>query len=842
MSIDLNEVGKPLYGSLPLAVEQARPTPPNPSCSRCKLNVNTKHPCMSVVGDPGGLLVVSDYPGHDENNARAPFVGTSGQYMRKLVNRYWGGPVAWDNAIKCYPKDIKVQRAYVAQCRGYLRDTIMRVKPTRILACGRSAIDGITGRSVPPMSVRRGTTVMRDGTPVYYTFNPAAAVRNRFVREAFERDVKWALTTPPRKPHIDGVYVVVDNAKTAEMAYGDLTQHPWVSFDCETYGPMYDVNFKVTTCSVLGKTSRIVWVWDTLGLEPIAGALPFLKRLMEDERIGKVAHHFKFDAGALSSLEIETVNLHGDTVCWVKQMESIGNATLDVQSERVGLGDSKGEAKEALKKIRKSMDTQAKDDAAGYVQLFGPTEPVRQYIALLKEDPSLKRANVKDAYAYGELEPDLRNRYCGRDAWATRNIALAYEPAILNTPHLKWEWEELQKPLNIALWRIERAGMAFDLDSNRMLEGQLKPRVAEIRTHFGKHGDFDPDSNDSLGKFLFETLKLPVLATTEKTGQPQMNAATLELLEGYHPVIAELLEYRKLTKMLSTYVTGLRVHVRSDGRIHPRYHASGTGTGRISGSDPNPQNMPTLGEWAKPIKNCFYAPAGYTFVEFDYGQMELRIAALLSNDKVMRSLLTSKDVHRATASTVLGKPMEEITDDERTMTKRIVFGLLYGKTAFGLARDLQCDIDHAEGLIEDVFGAFVRLEAWMQEQVAYTRKTGKTWTYWKGQRAHCRYLWGAGSNDEKEVRHAENGARNTSVQGSAAFYMNRALFDVSQWLVDDCVPARIVNTVHDSMKLEVRNDIVDEVLQVVPEIMREHETPGVPFVVDAKTGPRWGSL
>ncbi len=841
MSADLFDSGKPLYGHLPLAVELVQPRERNPSCTSCKLNVNAIEPCMTIVGDPGGLLVVSDYPGYNENTAKVPFIGTSGTYMRNLVAKYWAGPVAWDNALKCYVGDTQVQRSYVAKCRGYLRDTIMRVKPTRILACGRNAIDGITGRSVPPMSVRRGTTVLRDGTPVYYTFNPAAATRNRFVRAAFERDVQWALTTKPRQPVRDGVYIVVDDEAKAAAACEELVQHPWVTFDCETFGPMYDVNFQVTTCSVLGKEGRIVWVWDTEGLT-FPESRAYLKRLMENQAVGKVAHHFKFDAGALSSIDIEVANFHGDTVCWIRQVESVGNATLDVQSERVGLGDSKAEAQGALRKIRKSMDRQAQEGGQGYIQMFGPSEPVRQYMALLEKDPALKRANVRDTYAYGELEPDLRNRYCGRDSWSTRNLALAYEPKIFGTDHLRWEWEELQKPLNIALWRIERAGMAFDMDSNKLLESRLAPKVEDARRVLMRHGDFDPGSADSLGKFLFETLGLPVLATTAKTGQPSTQETVIKELRDHHPVIGELLEYRKLAKMLSTYVTGLRVHVRSDGRIHPRFHASGTETGRISGSDPNPMNFPTVGEWAKPVKNCFYAPAGYTFVEFDYGQMELRIAALLSGDKAMLSLLTSADVHRQTAATVLKKAPEDVTSDERRDIKKTVFGLMYGKTAYGLTHDLGCSVEEAEELIKQVFGSFVRLEEWMQEQVHYTRETGKTWTYWKGRRAHCRYLWGAGSSDEGEVRHAENGARNTGIQGSAAFYMNRALYDVSQWLIDDCVPAMIVNTVHDSMMMQVRNDVVSEVLSVVPQIMREHETPEAPFVVDPKVGDRWGTL
>ena len=302
--------------------------------------------------------------------------------------------------------------------------------------------------------------------------------------------------------------------------------------------------------------------------------------------------------------------------------------------------------------------------------------------------------------------------------------------------------------------------------------------------------------------------------------------------------------------MLGTYASGLAEHARSDGRIHPNYKLDGARSGRTSCDSPNMQTLPRAKDSTegKMARDCIAAPDGFTLVEFDFSQVELRVAAMLSGDIVMQQIFRDGvDVHRRTAELIApvawGIQPEQVEDKHRSQAKTCVFALLYGSSDASIAARLGISMAAAARLREAIFGQFKKLGAYCQDQVMRARRTGETWTYWNGQRARRRPLHRIADNDSESRSRAENGAFNSPIQGTASGYCMMSLIRAVQWIEEDCVPdVKLVLTVHDSLLFEVREEMIDEVTSVVPRIMISWPMKGLPLVVDGKVGKSWGSM
>jgi DNA polymerase-1 len=340
---------------------------------------------------------------------------------------------------------------------------------------------------------------------------------------------------------------------------------------------------------------------------------------------------------------------------------------------------------------------------------------------------------------------------------------------------------------------------------------------------------------------------LPVVKLT-KNGKPSTDADTLGKLRDKHPVIPLLLDYAKVDKLISTYVDGLLPHVRPDGRVRSTLHIAGARSGRMSSSNPNLQNIPSGGEYAKMAKAIFNAPPGHVLLQLDYSQLEVRIAAMLSQDEnLIQAYLDGVDVHRRTASKAFHITEAEVTKDQRRGAKTVVFGVLYGKSPRSLAKDLGVADREGQALYDSVLGGLPQLNAWMRAQRAYTEKYGTVWTYVPQldgtmARARCRQLWQIAEPDSLQQSRARNGAVNTPVQGSASDFMLRSVVAAVQWVVGDGIPCRVTNTVHDSIILEVPYEWALEVADMVKDIMEGWPSCGVPLVADVDVGRTWGSL
>lgn len=836
-------------GDLRLPVEIAEPLDVNPACGRCDLRAQANHTvCMKADGRPGGLLIVSDYPGKEEDRRGRPMVGKAGQYLRNKLAEWWDGPVAFDNALRCLTGGKKVSISQVETCRGYLAQTLIEAQPQRVLLMGGQAYQAVLGRSPPVMSSRKGYAFLSDGTPVFLLMNPAAALRNRFVREWFEEDLRWALSCPTPEPKWDDVLFLVETEQDAQRAVENLYEFPWVCFDTETAGIMYDDWFQVYTLAASGPQMDCAWVWDEHALQNPKTYVP-LKALLEDPEIPKAGWNIGYDIQAVHcGLSTRARGKMIDGRLLRKILFTDADGYLESNAELVGMGGHKDEAKREVTRACQVIAEERKATRKGFQALPGfVPRPLQAAV----DHPDTEPKN----FAYGMINPDIRSRYCALDTISTAWLCSDLGAQVQRTPALQWAWQELVQPAIPAVAKIEEWGMHIDEDAIRSLSVNLGLQQEELANKLMSHkgGVFDPDSPHSTRKFLYSTLGLSVPHATEK-GSPSVDKEALQKLKGQHPVIEQLIDYRLITKMKGTFVDGIRKHIRADGRLHPSLDIAGARTGRLSCSQPPLHQIPrTDTETGKLVKNCFTAPDGHTLVAFDFSQLELRIAALLSGDPLMIEIFAKGiDYHQRTAEMISEiawsiKP-HEVTRKHRSIAKTINFSTLYGSSPVGLVKQVlkmtgaKISLDEAQRIQDAILSKFHVLRRWIEARITEGRRTGLSWTEWEGNRARRRQLWRIADSDDYARSTAEHGTFNTPVQGGASDFCLKSLVRCVGMLEATNFPAKIVITVHDSLIFEVPTDLVSDLTRRVVPIMTDYDTGSVPLIVDASAGPAWGSL
>ena len=844
----------PLYPAAPLAaVENPSTTGQevNPQCRRCGGYEGTKTVCMTADGEPGGLLVVGSMPGREEDLVGRPNVGRSGQLVRRLVEAHWKGPVAHDNALRCYgAAGLEEPKKAVPLCRGYLSRTFRECVPTRVVALGDLAMEAVLGRSVPSLSVRRGYGwiygVGSSPVPVFLVMHPTAATKNRFLRLRFEEDLRWALTTPtPAAPAWDGETWVVQTAEEAESAAADLRAKAWVSVDAEWAGVMFEDDFTVLCVGCHGRGDRHVWQWDEAALTDPDVRAP-LASLLSDPRVPKVGQNVKSDANAVWAAHgIELRGLKVDTMLVRSMLESDALRGLDTLGELCGMGGHKDEAvaavDEAIALIRKARRTAEVGDKLP--SLFPVIE--NQWV-----DAAVRLGGDPRRFAYGLIPRKTLLAYNARDCVATSGVAETQLEQLVEQPDIARAWETVVRPSSWAAAQIERWGIAASLPALKQFETLVTQKKAEAQKRLDAYGvGFNGGSSKQVAALLYDRLRLPCLEYTKK-GAPSTDASALEKLKGRHPAVDAILAYRKSDKLLGTYAVGLQQYVRSDGRIHANINLDGARSGRTSMDDPNLQNLPSEKKdevYGKMARDCFVASPGHKLLSADYSQLELRVAAMLSGDDVMTDFFRrGVDIHQGSAmlcsQMIWGIPPEAVTKEHRAKIKPINFGILYGKGDQTLAEELHSTVEEAQKIREAIFGKFRKLRAWIDDCTAEAQRTGYTWTWWDGRRARRRDMFRLADPDDAVRSRAQNGSYNSPIQGTASDFCTMSATAVSQWIVENGVPAMLVAIVHDQLLLDVREDCVDEVALEVRRIMRGWNSLGVPLEVDLETGEAWGSL
>ena len=529
-----------------------------------------------------------------------------------------------------------------------------------------------------------------------------------------------------------------------------------------------------------------------LGRETV---LEMLRPLLEDASKAKVGQNIKYDMSVLAEHGIALAGVAFDTMLESYVLDSIGSRH-DMDS---------------LAANYLNQTTTSFTDIAGK----GAGQLTFNQIALEQAAP-----------------------YAAEDADITLRLHQQLWPGIAAEPTLQKLFETIELPLVTVLSKIERNGALIDCQQLQQQSGELTQRLAELQAEAWQLAgqEFNLASPKQLGEILFEKLNIPVLKKTAKGAASTKEEVLAELALEY-PLPKVILEHRGLAKLKSTYTDKLPTMVNpKTGRLHTSYHQAGTATGRLSSSDPNLQNIPIRTAEGRRVRQAFVAAPGSVLLAADYSQIELRIMAELSGDEGLRNAFAQGlDIHSATAAEVFAVELEEVTTDMRRSAKAINFGLIYGMSAFGLARQLQIGRKQAQEYIDLYFQRYPGVQAFMQNTRVNAADKGYVETLF-GRRLYLPEI-----NDRNAMRRqaAERTAINAPLQGSAADLIKIAMIRVDAWLTEQKLNSKVIMQVHDELVLEVPECEVEQVRAGLRDIMQGAADLNVPLIVDIGSGSSW---
>ncbi|CAK13070.1 DNA polymerase I, 3'--_ 5' polymerase, 5'--_ 3' and 3'--_ 5' exonuclease [Pseudomonas entomophila L48] len=440
---------------------------------------------------------------------------------------------------------------------------------------------------------------------------------------------------------------------------------------------------------------------------------------------------------------------------------------------------------------------------------------------------------------FNQIPLEKAGPYAAEDADVTLRLHHALQARLANTPSVLPVLMDIEMPLVPVLAKIERQGALVDAALLGVQSGELGAKLVELeREAYALAGEeFNLGSPKQLGAILYDKLGMPVLSKTAK-GQPSTAEAVLDdLAEQGYPLPKVLMQYRSLSKLKSTYTDKLpgQINPRT-GRIHTSYQQAVAATGRLSSSDPNLQNIPVRTAEGRRIRQAFVASPGYKLLAADYSQIELRIMAHLAKDEgLLHAFRNDLDVHRATAAEVFGVALADVTTDQRRSAKAINFGLIYGMSAFGLAKQIGVDRKQSQDYIDRYFARYPGVLAYMERTRAQAAEQGFVETLF-GRRL---YLPDINAKNPALRKGAERTAINAPMQGTAADIIKRAMVAVDNWLTDSKLDARVILQVHDELVLEVREDLVEQVKDEIRGYMSGAAELDVPLLVEVGVGSNW---
>ena len=437
-----------------------------------------------------------------------------------------------------------------------------------------------------------------------------------------------------------------------------------------------------------------------------------------------------------------------------------------------------------------------------------------------------------------DLSPTQVYEYAAEDADITLQLKNKLEPE-LKKFHVEQLFYDIEMPLMPVLAEMEMNGVCLDTDSLNETSKQLTDRMLEIEARIYELAgtQFNIASPKQVGEVLFDKLKIVEKAKKTKTGQYVTSEEVLQQLKHKHEIVADILEHRGLKKLIGTYIDALPKLINPrTGHIHTSFNQTITATGRLSSSDPNLQNIPIRGEDGKEIRKAFIPEPGCLFFSADYSQIELRVMAHLSHDENMiRVFSEGKDLHAATASNIYKKPIEEVTRDERTKSKRANFGIIYGITVFGLAERLDISRDEAKQLIDGYFETFPRVHDYMEQAKQQARQKGYVETLF-GRR---RYLPDINSQNATVRGFAERNAINAPIQGTAADIIKVAMIRIYRRFRQEGIRSKMILQVHDELNFSVYPEEKEQVERIVLEEMQGAFPLSVPLIADSGYGNNW---
>ena len=399
-------------------------------------------------------------------------------------------------------------------------------------------------------------------------------------------------------------------------------------------------------------------------------------------------------------------------------------------------------------------------------------------------------------------------------------------------------YNDVELPLVPVLREMEAAGVRFDVNKLHEAEATLTAELHELEQRiYELAGEtFNINSPKQVGELLFDKLKLDPKAKKSRTGQYSTSEEVLVALKERHAIVGVILEFRALSKLISTYISALPGYIAEDGKIHTTYNQTVTATGRLSSSNPNLQNLPIRPERGKLIREAVIPDEGCLFLSADYSQIELRLLAHMSKDEhLLHAFRSGQDIHAATAARIFRKPIEEINKDERRKAKTANFGIIYGISAFGLAQQLDCPRAEARQLIDDYFAAFPGVIRYIEKQKEIARQRGFAETLF----GRKRYLPDILSNNATVRSFAERNAVNAPIQGTAADIIKIAMVAIHRRLKEEDLKAQMIMQVHDELNFNVPEAEVVRVREIVVSEMQNAVHLSIPLIADCGVGKNW---
>ena len=598
---------------------------------------------------------------------------------------------------------------------------------------------------------------------------------------------------------IEKNYETLFSQKELDKWLSKLKQADCFSFDLETTSLEYmqaeivGVSFSVE----VGSAAYVPLAHDYMGApEQLdrAAVLQQLKPLLENKNVCKLGQNLKYDMNVLGNYDIHMQGIQHDTMLQSYVLDSNARHNMDDL---------------AFKHL--GMTTIHYEDVAG--------KGAKQI-------------------TFNQVEIESASPYAAEDADITLRLHQVLWPELEKTESLEKVYREIEIPLLPVLSRIERNGVKIDTAMLKKQSKQLTKRMAELEQEIYEiaEQEFNIGSPKQLQEILFEKLGLPVISKTPK-GQPSTAESVLQELANDYPLPKRILEYRSLSKLKSTYADKLpKLVSASSGRVHTSYHQAVAATGRLSSSDPNLQNIPVRTEEGRRIRQAFIADDGYKIVAADYSQIELRIMAHLSADKgLVNAFSKGLDVHSATAAEVFAVAPDKVTKDQRRSAKAINFGLIYGMSAFGLAKQLDIGRNEAQDYVDLYFKRYPGVKEYMDQTRLIAKEQGYVETVF-GRRL---YLPEINARNGMRRQYAERTAINAPMQGTAADIIKRAMIELDKEIQTGKFDMRMIMQVHDELVFEISETQVDKAIKLINEKMVNAASLDVPLVVDVGIGMNW---
>lgn len=609
-----------------------------------------------------------------------------------------------------------------------------------------------------------------------------------------------ASTMPAAESSSEPEYETILTQTELDEWIKQLKQAELIAFDTETTSLNYiDARIVGVSFAVeVGKAAYLPLAHDYEGATKqleLEAALAQLKPLLEDPALKKVGQNLKYDRSVLLNHDIELKGIEHDTM-----LESyVLNSTAS----------------------RHDMDTLCE-------RYLGKKPIAFTDIA----------GKGKKQLTFNQIELEKAAPYAAEDADMTLRLHQHFWPQLSKLQELAELYRDVEIPLINVLSDIERNGVHVDASLLEIQSGELEQKMKTIEAECYEIAgeEFTLNSPMQLQKILFEKLQIPVIRKTPK-GQPSTAEDVLQELSQEYPLPRLILDYRSMSKLKSTYTDKLPNQINSSTqRIHTSYHQAVTATGRLSSSDPNLQNIPIRNEEGRRIRQAFVPEAGNIMLAADYSQIELRIMAHLSADKgLLHAFSHGLDIHSATASEVFSTPLDEVTTEQRRNAKAINFGLIYGMSAFGLAKQLNISRTEAKDYVDLYFARYPGVHDYMERTREQAHDQGYVETLF-GRRL---YLPDINARNPQRRQYAERTAINAPMQGTAADIIKKAMIKVDDYLRKSQVNGQIIMQVHDELVFEIKQDILEDFSQNIKQHMESAATLDVPLIVDIGYGKNW---